>query len=446
MSGAALVASFARHAACDGAARRHDRGGTLPSDDVADAWSTMFEPQPDPHPTANGDSLPVGTIGAEPGSSAGVARVPFGAWAPADLGRVRAVIDALPEAVFVTESDGALRLTNPAADRLFAREPIHDRADLLGRFEEVAAAGPARPISHQLDGAQANVTVRPRDQPNRWFTLRKVALEEPGSSGTATDAAGSPADSTAESAPGRTVFVLRDVTDTRDLRPVREAFLAILSHELRTPITTIYAGSSVLARRPTLSPPATRTLANDISAEAARLYDLVEDLLVLARLERRVLDPLDEPVLVGRSIDATVRTVGDRFGDGLVERLGELEAPPVHGDATYVEQACRNLVMASIRFAGSDPDRRLAIETRTDTTRGEVRMAVLDRGPILTDEELGHVFELPESGATGRLAAAGVGPFVCRHLVEAMGGHVWARNRDGGGIELGFALRIDTRG
>ena len=99
---------------------------------------------------------------------------------------------------------------------------------------------------------------------------------------------------------GGTVFVLRDVTDSRDLRPVREAFLAVLSHELRTPITTIYAGSSVLARRPALSPPATQTLAHDISAEAARLYDLVEDLLVLARLERRVLDPLDEPVLLQR--------------------------------------------------------------------------------------------------------------------------------------------------
>ena len=104
------------------------------------------------------------------------------------------------------------------------------------------------------------------------------------------------------------MFVLRDVTDSRDLRPVREAFLAVLSHELRTPITTIYAGSSVLARRPALSPPATQTLAHDISAEAARLYDLVEDLLVLARLERRVLDPLDEPVLLQRSVDRTIRT------------------------------------------------------------------------------------------------------------------------------------------
>ncbi len=58
-----------------------------------------------------------------------------------DLGRVRAVIDALPEAVFVMDDDGGLRLTNPAADQLFAGQPIDDQADLLSRFE---AIGPER--------------------------------------------------------------------------------------------------------------------------------------------------------------------------------------------------------------------------------------------------------------------------------------------------------------
>ncbi len=243
-----------------------------------------------------------------------------------------------------------------------------------------------------------------------------------------------------------TVEPTRDIIDANDLRPVREAFLAILSHELRTPITTIYAGSSVLARRPTLSPRATRTLANDISAEAARLYDLVEDLLVLARLERHVLDPIDEPVLVQRALETTVRTVSEHFGDGLVDRLREDEAPPVHGDATYVEQACRNLLMAAIRFAGGDADRRLALRIKTAPSAAEVRVAVQDRGPSLAEDELAGAFDLPNPSATGRLAGAGVGPFVCRQLVEAMGGRVWARNVPGGVVERGFALRIDERG
>jgi two-component system sensor histidine kinase KdpD len=232
-------------------------------------------------------------------------------------------------------------------------------------------------------------------------------------------------------------------SDSRDLRPAREAFLEVLSHELRTPITTIYAGSSVLARHADLSPSATRTLAGNISAEAGRLYDLVEDLLVMARLERRVLDLIDEPVLVQRAVDATIRTTIGRIGDTRIERRGDADVPPVHGDATYVEQACRNLIMASIRQARPEPGGELVVDVRSDPDAGEVTVAVLDHGPGLPPDELDRAFELPSASAVGRLAVSGVGPFVCRLLVEAMGGRVWARNRPGGGLVMGFALAID---
>ena len=360
---------------------------------------------------------------------------------PHDLGRVRAVIDALPEAVFVMDDDGGLRLTNPAADQLFAGQPIHDQADLLSRFE---AIGPDRHRrrSGEVPGAtgQRAVTVRSRHRPNRWYALRTIALDGGPSAESGTVSPDDPGD-------GQTVFVLRDVTDSRDLQPEREAFLSVLSHELRTPITTIYAGSSVLARRPALAPPASQILARDISAEAARLYDLVEDLLVLARLERQVLDPLDEPVLLHRAIDSAIRMALDRAPGAPLERLGPGHAPAVHGDSTYVEQACRNLILTSLRFAGPGPDRPLEVELRVNRTDGDVALIVRDRGPALGDAELDRAFELPDPSDVGRLAGAGIGLFVCRHLVEAMGGRTWAHNRaDGRGVEFGFSLRIDERG
>ena len=395
------------------------------------------------HPLASdataGPSVVGGGPEAEPSRSRRSSGLSSGT---ADLGRVRAVIDVLPEAVFVTESDGDLRLTNPAADRLFAGRPILDQSDLLARFEEI------EPGAERVDPAgdrsgEAPVTVRPRDQPNRWFTLRTVPLDEVAPRA---DMDGGLNPDTTEAQAGGTIFVFRDITDSRDMRPVREAFLAVLSHELRTPITTIYAGSSVLARRPSLSPSATQTLAGNINAEAARLYDLVEDLLVLARLERRVLDPLDEPILVQRAVDSSMRTIVDRLGAVPIERRSDIDLPPVHGDATYVEQACRNLIMASIRFAGPGPDRPLVVDLRSDLNAGEVTVTLLDRGPALTAHELEQAFELPNPSTSGRLAGSGVGPFVCRHLVEAMGGRVWSRNRPEGGFETGFALRIDERG
>jgi len=351
------------------------------------------------------------------------------------LAGLQAVVDRLPEAVLATDADGAVRLTNVAADRLFAGRPVQDAGDLLSRFED-AGVGQMQPV-HQ-DDPPRRLTVRPLHQPNTWYALDRVPFE-------AAAAGPAPAGGGGTDERVGSVWVLRDVTDSADLHAEREAFLAVLSHELRTPLTTIYAGSSVLARRGHLSPPATRTLALDISAEAARLYDLVENLLVIARLERRILEPLDEPVDVGQALDAAIRTTHERFPDARIDRLGERRPPPVHGDTTYVEQACRNLLLAGLRAAGEDEDPRLAVRADVDERRREVCVRVFDRGPWLSEAELGQAFDLAGEAASARMEGTGLGPFVVRHIIDAMNGRTWARNRDDGGVEMGFALAIDDR-
>ena len=279
---------------------------------------------------------------------------------------IAAVVDVVPEAVLVTEPEGTLRFTNDAADRLFADRPVVDREDLLSRFEPVEVDRPdALPSLDRPDARGDAVIVRQRSRPTRWFALKTVPLND--GSKAARDAGAAmtrPTPSAARSAEPEVpiAFILRDVTDSRDLRPVREAFLGLVSHELRTPITTIYAGSSVLARQPSLSPPATRTLALDVSAEAARLYDLVEDLLVLARIERGVLDPLDEAVHLERILEATVRLAAERHKGARIRREGTAHGLLARGDATYTEQACRNVVLGALRRPGlSDLDCTIAV-------------------------------------------------------------------------------------
>jgi signal transduction histidine kinase len=340
------------------------------------------------------------------------------------------VVDRLPEAVLVTAPDGAIRLTNSAAERLFADRPIRDDADLLARFDGVGTALGRRSVRGD---PPRRLTVRPRHLPNTWFSIDRVPFDD-APSAERLHPHGEPVGS---------VFVLHNITDTADVEAEHEAFLAVLSHELRTPLTTIYAGSSVLAREPSLPPPATQILARDISAEAARLYDLVENLLVIARLERRILEPLDEPVDLARAVDAAIRTVSDRFADARITRTGDLHAPAVHGDATYVEQACRNLLLAALRVVDESPDPQLVVRIDRDVARGEVAVRVSDRGPSFSESQLGQAFDLPADAAVGRLEGSGMGPFVVRHVVEAMNGRTWVRNRDGGGVEMGFALPID---
>jgi signal transduction histidine kinase len=347
------------------------------------------------------------------------------------LTQIRSVIAGLPEPILLTDDQDRVQLTNPSADALFAGRPVRDREDLHSRFEPAEApvrTEEARDVAaHDASSAAGTVTVRLRQQPDRWFAVESFPL-------------GRPETELTHEAGGGSVYVLRDVTRSPDLRPESEAFLSIMSHELRTPITTIYAGSSVLARAGALSPPASQTLAMDISAEAARLYDLVEDLIVVARLERRALDPLDEPVLLQRVADAIARVVAGRTPDVAFIRDGVTDAPPVRGDATYIEHAARDLALAAARVGGAG--RPVTLHLDHDEDAGEVALRVLDRGPRLTPDDERQAFELPSGSAIGRLAGVGIGPFVARNLIEAMGGRVWARNRPDGGVETGFALPV----
>src|SRR5258708_2296543 len=85
----------------------------------------------------------------------------------------------------------------------------------------------------------------------------------------------------------------------------RQAFLDILSHELRTPVTTIYGGAQLLAKGE-LKADRRRALAEDVRVEADRLYRLVEDLVILVNSERDGIRPGGEPVAVGRLVSAAI--------------------------------------------------------------------------------------------------------------------------------------------
>jgi two-component system sensor histidine kinase KdpD len=223
------------------------------------------------------------------------------------------------------------------------------------------------------------------------------------------------------------------VTAAREERAERRAFLSILSHELRTPITTIYAGSRVLARRDAARALGTEEIARDISAEAARLYDVVEDLLVLTRAEQDLLELSEEPVLLQRVVEAAIRVARGRTPDVAVVAAGANDLPAVHGDTVYIEQVVRNLVTAATRFGG--PGEPIVI--RLEEANGEVSLEVLDRGPDLSQQDPETSFALSDDS---RASGLGISLFVCRRLVEAMNGRVWVRARDDGGAAYGFAL------
>ncbi len=231
------------------------------------------------------------------------------------------------------------------------------------------------------------------------------------------------------------IVVLRDVSQARDAEAAREAFLGVLSHELRTPVTTIFGYAKVL-QRPSLRADQAEML-SDIEAEADRLYRIVEDLLALSRVEGGI--TIDgEPVLLQHLIAPVVASESARWGRVEFETRLPPNLPAVFGERTYVEQVLRNLISNAGKYG--TPGTTATVEA--EETADEVLVRVLDRGTGVSPEEADRLFELfyRSPQATRTASGAGIGLYVSRGLITAMGGRIWTRPRDGGGSEFGFSL------
>jgi len=236
-----------------------------------------------------------------------------------------------------------------------------------------------------------------------------------------------------------TIVVLRDVTEARRREAIRETFIGVLSHELRTPVTTIFGGAKLLARERTSFDEETRRgIFQDIYEEAERLQRLVEDVVALNRFSDESGDVGWEPVLLQRLLPGVVRSEENRWpGVSFVLDIAS-GLPTVTADPTYVEQVVRNLLSNAAKYGGAGSTVTITAVAGT----GEVLVRVLDDGPGFPADETSRLFDLfyRSPGTAASASGAGIGLFVCARLIGAMGGRIWASPRAGGGAEFGFAL------
>ncbi len=230
------------------------------------------------------------------------------------------------------------------------------------------------------------------------------------------------------------------------LREFRDALMAVVAHELRTPITTIYGMSHILRERiSTLEVSAVKEHIGDIASEAGRLRRLTEDLIVLSRAEAGKLVVAPEPIRIETLLR---RMVGGELARSTVQNYTlELapDLPMVLGEELYVEQVVGNFLSNAGKYAPASST--VYIIARQNDQGVSVR--VIDQGPGLGDEPPDQLFELfhRAQGAASKAAGAGIGLFVCRELIKAMGGRIWAANSSHAiarGAEFGFWMPAAT--
>jgi K+-sensing histidine kinase KdpD len=334
---------------------------------------------------------------------------------------LESVIAAIGEGIVVVGPDGSVGTMNAAAEGLLGGR-VATEAELADRL------GTNAPLLDGHGGVMSEEYQLQGDD-TRWLELTGYPIGDGSAEG---------ADGATHGTGRSTVLVIRDVTAFRQGQGLREAFLSLLSHELRTPVTTIYAGATVLGRPPgSMSDAVRREILSDVGAEADRLYRLVEDLLVLARFDEGIALGL-EPHLLQRIVPRVVDHEQARWPGIRFEVQLEPNLPAVAGDETAIIQVVRNLCSNAAKYSSIGS----TVEVRIESAEDGVTVRVLDAGPGVKVDEAEHLFDpFYRSPATAAMASgAGIGLYVCRRLVVAMSGRIWGRPRDGGGSEFGLTL------
>jgi PAS domain S-box-containing protein len=221
----------------------------------------------------------------------------------------------------------------------------------------------------------------------------------------------------------------------RQAREDAEAFLGLLSHELRTPVTSIFGNASLIARDPERAN--VRELVRDVQEEADRLVRLIDDLLMLSRVDRGLIQLEPEPLLLQHVFPQVIADVRRRGLEARFELDLPTFLPPVVADATALRQVLYNLFSNAAKYAGAAGP----VAIRAKQEQSTVEVSVEDHGPGLgADPE--QLFTLYyRDPQTARLATGtGVGLYVARELMEAMSGTIDARTRDGGGASFRITI------
>jgi PAS domain S-box-containing protein len=220
------------------------------------------------------------------------------------------------------------------------------------------------------------------------------------------------------------VVVVRDVSRQRELERLRGDFVARVSHELRTPLTPIRGFANILLKRGAhLDPDQRHDALERIVERADHLSDLVEDLLLVTRLDRRDLDELvhARPAPLGPVLDAAADNIRVRDPG----RTIAIHIAPGTGDALADPERVRQVVEVLLDNACQYSPDDTPIEVELDQVGDDVRVRVIDHGPGIPREQRETVFEQfhrLEDPLTMRTGGVGLGLFIGRRLAEAMHG------------------------
>ena len=322
--------------------------------------------------------------------------------------RLQTILDAMAEAVMVTDSRGRITLSNEVltdlvgfdAEGKTATEAI--RHPDFHRAIEEAQEGFSGVLEFEID--------RVGRTPRRVLRASVSPLRHQQG----------------------VVTVFHDMTAERDADRVRRDFVANAGHELRTPLTAIRGFSETLREGAIDDPESARGFLDVIVRHAHRLQALVDDLADLSRFEGEELELELKPIAAGAVLDEVVRGLESQSkAKGLkVVCSGLDDAPPVLAEHRALEQVLVNLVDNAIKYTPGGGEVRIQVAPED----GDVLIEVANTGPGIPTKHLPRVFERfyrVDAGRSRELGGTGLGLSIVKHLVAKIGGEINVDSAEG---------------
>jgi PAS domain S-box-containing protein len=329
------------------------------------------------------------------------------------------VLEHVADGVLLLDRNGVVRLWNPAA----AAITFIEADDVVGRPATEAIPGwktavETVPVSASPDPGHDEVLIPVEtSRGERWIAISGVRFF------------------------GGTVYAFRDLTDARQLDEIKADFIATASHELRTPLAAVYGAAQTLLRHDfALDETGRERFVTLIADESERLGRIVNEILLANQLDAGRLDLDSEPFDAHDVVERVVESTRMHAPPSVSLEIGVSDGlPPVSADVDKVRQVLVNLVENAIKYS---PDGG-RVDVGIAEHDGFVRFQVQDEGLGVSPDEQERIFEKfyrSDPQMTRGVGGTGLGLYICKELIDRMGGRIWVEPNEDKGSTFVFDL------
>lgn len=240
------------------------------------------------------------------------------------------------------------------------------------------------------------------------------------------------------------VVIYQDITDQKEVEQLKDDFLSIASHELKTPLTSIMGYTQLLGRR--LGHDGRKAGSEDvidvIESQCRRMKRLVEDLLDVSRIERGTLQTSYAAVDLAELVHSTVKKFETTTSHHHFEVAAEAEGICAWGDRDRLDQVMENLVSNAVKYS---PDGG-AVQIRVTRNGETAEVAVTDQGIGIPPDQQARIFsrfyQAESVVRSRRFGGMGLGLFISKAIIDEMGGTISVDSAVAKGSTFRFSLPI----